>query len=109
MKKYYLVTVLGLLFVNVKAQNIPMTFHNGSFSYIPLVIPGVMNPNLSPKSNSGVSLDVGQKVYFFPNGKKKNKEILFIVAATWKNDTILQIDKMIQKRKRELVKKTTNE
>ena len=109
MHKIFLILVVSLFYSNTNAQNIPMTFHNGSFASIPLVIPGVMNPNLSPKSNSGVSLDVGQKVYFFPNGKKKNKEILFIVAATWKNDTILQIDKMIQKRKRELVKKTTNE
>lgn len=98
-----------MFYSNTNAQNIPMTFHNGSFASIPLVIPGVMNPNLSAKSNSGVGLDVGQKVYFFPNGKKKNKEILFIVAATWKNDTILQIDKMIKKRKIELLKKETNE
>jgi hypothetical protein len=76
--------VVGLCFASVKAQNIPMTFHNGSFHSIPLLIPGVMNPNLNPKSNSGVSLDVGQKVYFFPNGKKKSKELLFTVAATWK-------------------------
>ena len=63
-----------------------------------------MNPNLNPKSNSGVSLDVGQKVYFFPNGTKKNREILFIVDATWRNDTILQIDKIIEKRKIEILR-----
>jgi len=80
-----------------------MTFHNGSFKSIPLIIPGVMNPNLSPKSNSGVSLNVGQKVYFFPNGKKKNRELLFIVDTTWKKDTILQIDEIIEKRKIELL------
>jgi hypothetical protein len=80
-----------------------MTFHNGSFKSIPLIIPGVMNPNLSPKSNSGVSLDVGQKVYFFPNGKKKNRELLFIVDTTWKKDTILQIDEIIEKRKIKLL------
>jgi hypothetical protein len=61
-----------------------------------------MNPNLNPKSNSGVSLDVGQKVYFFPNGKKKSKELLFTVAATWKRDTILQIDEIIKVRKKAL-------
>jgi hypothetical protein len=83
-------------------QNIPMTFHNGSFFSIYLSIPGVMNPNLFPKSNSGVSLDVGQVVYFFPNGKKGKKEILFTVSRTWKKDTILQIDKIIKLRKKEL-------
>ena len=73
-------------------QNIPMTFHNGSFVSIYLNIPGIMNPNLSPKSNSGVSLDVDQVVYFFPKGKNNKKEI-FIVSPTWKEDTILQIVK----------------
>ena len=103
MKKLFFTLLVSLFFVNLNAQNIPMTFHNGSFKSIPLIIPGVMNPNLSPKSNSGVGLDVGQKVYFFPNGKKKNREILFIVDTTWKKDTILQIDKIIEKRKIELV------
>lgn len=103
MKKIFLLFIVGLCFASVKSQNIPMTFHNGSFHSIPLIIPGVMNPNLSPKSDSGVGLDVGQKVYFFPNGKKKNRELLFIVNATWKKDTILQIDKIIEKRKKELI------
>ena len=84
------------------AQNIPMTFHNGSFLPIYLSIPGVMNPNLSPKSNSGVSLDAGQKVYFFPKGKNGKKEILFTVSPTWKKDTILQIDKIVKTRKKSL-------
>ncbi len=83
-------------------QNIPMTFHNGSFFSIYLNIPGVMNPNLLPKSNSGVSLDVGQVVYFFPNGKNGKKEILFTVSPTWKSDTILQIDDMIKARKKSI-------
>ena len=84
------------------AQNIPMTFHNGSIFPIYLSIPGVMNPNLVPKSNSGVSLDAGQIVYFFPNGKKGKKEVLFTVSPTWKKDTILQIDKIIRSRKKSL-------
>ena len=102
MKKLFFILLVSLFFVNLSAQNISMTFHNGSFKSIPLIIPGVMNPNLSPKSNSGVSLNVGQKVYFFPNGKKKNRELLFIVDTTWKKDTILQIDEIIEKRKIEL-------
>ena len=73
MKKIFITLLLSLFFANANAQNIPMTFHNGSFSSIPLIIPGVMNPNLSHKSNSGVSLDVGQKVYFLPNGKEAVK------------------------------------
>jgi hypothetical protein len=84
------------------SQNIPMTFHNGSFLSIYLSIPGVMNPNLSPKSNTGVSLEVGQVVYFFLKGKNSKKEILFTVSSSWKKDTILQIDKIIKLRKKEL-------
>jgi hypothetical protein len=83
-------------------QNIPMTFHNGSFTSIYLNIPGVMNPNLSPKSNSGVSLDMGQVVYFFPKGRNGKKEILFTVSSTWKRDTILQIDEIVKTRKTSL-------
>ena len=104
MKNLLSILLVSLFFANAKAQNIPMTLHNGSFTTIPLIIPGVMNPNLSPKSNSGVSLDVGQKVYFFPNGKRKKRELLFIVASNWKKDTILQIDKIIKQRKSELLK-----
>lgn len=61
-----------------------------------------MNPNLSPVSNSGVSLDAGQVVYFFPKGKHSKKEILFTVSSTWKKDTILQIDEIISLRKKSL-------
>jgi len=61
-----------------------------------------MNPNLSPKSNSGVSLDAGQVVYFFPKGKNGKKEILFTVTPNWKKDTILQIDKIVKTRKKNL-------
>ena len=99
MKKIFLPMIVGLCFANIKAQNIPMTFHNGSFFPINLSIPGVMNPNLFPKSNSGVSLNAGQVVYFFPNGKK---EILFTVSSSWKRDTILQIDEIIKVRKKAL-------
>ena len=75
-----------------------MTFHNGSLNSIPLQIPGVMNPNLSPLSDSGVTLEVGQKVFYFPNGKKGKKELLFEVDVTFKKDTILQIHEMIRKK-----------
>ena len=104
MKNIYFALLLSFFFVSVKAQNIPMTFHNGSFRSIPLIIPGVMNPNLNPKSNSGVSLDIGQKVYFLPNGKRNSKALLFTVDATFKKDTVLQIDEIIKKRKLELLK-----
>ena len=59
-----------------------------------------MNPNLSPRSDSGVTLEVGQKVFYFPNGKKGKKELLFEVDNTFRKDTILQIDEMIKQKKK---------
>lgn len=84
------------------AQSIHFTFHNGSLNSIPLVIPSVMNPNLSPLSNSGISLNVGQKVYFYPNGTSKKRELLFTVDGSYQQDQILEIDALIEKRKKEL-------
>ena len=104
-KKILLVGFLIAQFIftnKISAQYISMTFHNGSMKSIPLQIPGVMNPNLSPMSDSGVSLKVGQKVYFFPEGKKGKKELLFTVNSTFKKDTVLQIDELIKTRKKEL-------
>jgi len=105
MKKLIFTLFISLFFANVQAQNIHMTFHNGSLQSIPLVIPGVMNPNLSPLSNSGISLDVGQKIYFFPNGKRKSKALLFEIDNSLKQDTILEIDEIIIKRKVALLEK----
>lgn len=57
--------------VAVVNQMITFTLHNSSAKSIPLVIPNVMNPNLSPFSNSGVKLKVGQRIYYKKRGKKK--------------------------------------
>jgi hypothetical protein len=104
MKKILFTLLIVLINSSLKAQNIPMTFHNGSYKSIALIIPGVMNPNLNPKSYSGVSLDVGQNVYFFLDKKKKKKEILFTVDNSFQKDTILEIDQLIEKRRIELEK-----
>jgi len=99
--RFYSLFILSNLFflANGSAQAIPMTFHNGSLKSIPLHIPGVMNPNLSPLSDSGVTLEVGQKVFYFPNGKKGKKELLFEVTSDWKKDSILQIHEIIRQKK----------
>lgn len=93
-----------LLFLSFHSfsQSIRFTFHNGSLKSIPLVIPSVMNPNLSPLSNSGVSLNIGQNVYFYPNGTSKKRELLFTVDESYHEDQVLEIDAMIEKRKKEL-------
>ena len=43
---------------------------NNTAQSIPLRIPGVMNPNLSPFSRSGVDLPNGQKIFLDLNGKQ---------------------------------------
>ena len=49
-------------------------------------------------SNSGVTLKVGQKVYFKYNGKKK---VLFVVTGEEAGQT-LDVPKLIRERKKEL-------
>lgn len=82
-------------------KSINFTFHNGSLQSIPLVIPTVMNPNLSPLSNSGITLDMGQVVYYFPNGKKGKQEVLFVVDDTFKDGEVLEIDQLIKAKQKE--------
>jgi hypothetical protein len=53
-------------------------------------------------SNSGVSLKIGQKVFFYPNGTSKKRELLFIVDETYQQNQVLEIDQLIEKRKKEL-------
>lgn len=55
-------------------QKVNFTLHNSGLKSISLKIPGVMNPNLSPISDSGVSLKLGQKIFY----KKKRKAFLLI-------------------------------
>jgi hypothetical protein len=100
LRNFTLFILFNLFFLVIgKSQTIPMTFHNGSLKSIPLNIPGVMNPNLSPRSDSGIELEPGQKVLYFPNGKKGKKELLFEVNGTFKKDTILQIHEIIRQKK----------
>jgi hypothetical protein len=48
---------------------IGFTLRNETLRSIPLIIPGVMNPNLSPQSNSGVRLKVGQEIKYKKGGR----------------------------------------
>ena len=50
---------------------IAFTLTNSSLESIPLEIPGVMNPNLSPKSRSGVALVPGKALYWIPRPGKR--------------------------------------
>jgi hypothetical protein len=101
--KTSLLTLL-LVFGTLVAGAVPMRFLNNSGRSIPLEIPGVMNPNLSPFSSSGVNLAVGQKVYFFAKGKKGSfqKRILLLEVTEDLAGKDLAIDALIKARKAEL-------
>ena len=72
---------------------------NETAKSIPLIIPTVMNPNLSPFSKSGVSLKMGQKV-FFKNRLKKY--LLFEMNETIEAEQIIEVSALIENRKKEL-------
>ena len=82
-----------------KVRYVDFTLRNSSLKSIPLIIPGVMNPNLSPVSNSGVGLKVGQKIYF---KKGLKKYLLLEVDDTIKDGDKLDVAKLLKERKKEL-------
>ncbi|MEO0900032.1 MAG: hypothetical protein AAFY71_26695 [Bacteroidota bacterium] len=79
-------------------EEVTFTLRNNTMKSIPLIIPGVMNPNLSPRSNSGVGLRVGQKIYFLHNKKKVE---LLTVTKELEGKTI-KVGKLISKIKAEM-------
>ena len=93
--------ILMLLASNVAAPQadwVKMTFRNNSVTSIYLQIPGVMNPNLSPLSNSGVSLEIGQEVFFF---YKKKKQLLLKITTELDGQTLL-INELVKAREKEI-------
>ena len=81
------------------AGRVKFTLRNNSDKSIPLIIPTVMNPNLSPMSNSGVTLKMGQEIYFRAKGKK---QILLVVDDTIQKDDVIKVDELLLARKKEL-------
>ena len=67
-------------------SKVSFTLRNNSAKSIPLIIPSVMKPNLSPNSNSGVTLKMGQEILFRSNGKKR---ILLVVDETIKEGDVI--------------------
>lgn len=72
---------------------------NNSAKSIPLLIPNVMNPNLSPFSSSGVSLAIGQEILFRENGKKYT---LLIVDDSIAEGAKIEVSTLLKERKKEL-------
>lgn len=75
---------------------ITFTLKNTSSKSIPLIIPSVMNPNLSPFSKSGVSLKIGQELFFKENGRKY---LLLTVDKSIEDGEEIDIPALLNKRK----------
>lgn len=80
-------------------QLISFTLINPSDKSIPLIIPNVMNPNLSPNSSSGVDLKIGQEL-LFRNGLKRYT--LLTVDENIKEGQEVDVYEILQQRKKEL-------
>jgi hypothetical protein len=93
-----LMLVFALLFSVAFAQSVSFTLRNNTLTSIPLVIPSVMNPNLTPMGNSGVDLEVGQEVFFV---YQRKKYLLLKVTPDLKGQTLMVGD-LIRDRKKEL-------
>ena len=83
--------------LSLSAQTVSFKLHNSTTKKIPLEIPGVMNPILSPMSWSGVNLEVGQKIYFTQNGKRT---LLLEVDKSYEGKKV-NVRKLIRQRKKE--------
>lgn len=103
MRTLFLLVGLTLAITAAAQKSIPFTFHNSSLKSIPLIIPGVMNPNLSPMSDSGVDLNIGQKVWFREKGKKHLLlEVTEELRAEDNSRVRLDIAKLLRSRREEL-------
>lgn len=78
---------------------ISFSLTNETAKSIPLQIPSVMNPNLSPFSRSGVDLKIGQKIFFKHKGRK---HLLLQVSDEIKDGETVEVSSLIKKRKAEL-------
>lgn len=86
----------------METKYINFTLENKSLKSIPLIIPTVMNPNLSPISKSGVRLRVGQEILFKFKGKKR---VLLIVSEEIKDGDIIEVSEILKQRKLEIQSK----
>lgn len=84
---------------NSTREYVSFTLKNTSASSIPLIIPTVMNPNLSPFSNSGVDLKIGQEIIFKNKGKKY---VLLTVDDSIEDGAVLDVATLLKERKKEL-------
>ncbi len=80
-------------------EYIDFVLENKSFNPIPLIIPTVMNPNLSPMSKSEVSLKKGQEILFKEKGKRY---VLLVVDDRIYPGLVLDVARVLKERRKEL-------
>ena len=73
-------------------QYVSFKLRNETLKSIPLIIPGVMNPNLSPQSNSGVRLKMGQEIKY---RKGLSTRILLTVDETIKEGEVVFVGELL--------------
>jgi hypothetical protein len=71
---------------------VSFTLANRGLRAIPLRIPGVMNPNLSPMSNSGVCLEPGQRIYL----QREGKDRLLLEVTADLADSVLVVNRLLR-------------
>jgi len=76
------------------SKSVSLTLHNGSAVSIPLKIEKVMNPNLSPFSNSAVTVAEGTRIWY----RKENKWVDFLVVTADLNGTVVEVDELLKKK-----------
>lgn len=84
----------------METKYITFTLENKTLKSIPLIIPTVMNPNLSPLSKSGVSLKVGQEILFKFRGKRR---VLLTVSEEIKDGDIIEVSEILKQRKQQIL------
>ena len=77
----------------VDVREINLKLINDSSTSISLIIPGVMSPNLSPKSTSNVKLKIGQEIIF---KKNMSKPIIFTVSEKNVDGDKIYINELIE-------------
>jgi len=85
--------------VKTSSNAISFKLINKSAKSVPLIIPNVMSPNLSPFSTSGVDLKIGQELLFKNKGKKY---VLLTVDETIKEGQEIDVNQLLKDRKKEL-------
>ncbi len=78
------------------------TLENKSAKSIPLLIPNVMNPNLSPNSQSGVDLKIGQEILFRYKGQR---HLLLKVDESVQNGDVIDVAQLLEQKKNALKNK----